>query len=159
MDVNFTLLENGLDSMAYGIRQIRDAESKRDLKHGCIALDGGIELILKERLRREHWRLIFADQEQADERAYKSGDFRSVDVPECLKRLANETTADVPPKLRKRVKAFRRRRNKMQHFQFAETKTAIESASAELLAVVLDFVNSELSVDSMTEEEQRLLEE
>lgn len=157
--VHFTLLENGLDSMAAGIQQIARGEDKRTLKHGFISVDAGIELILKERLRMDDWKFLFPNPERADERLFQSGDFHSIDVYTCFERLDEHTTAEVPAQMRDMAMAYHRRRNKMQHFQFAESKEAIESATAKLLAVVLDFIDSEFSDVELTAEEEALLTE
>jgi len=38
-------------------------------------LSDGVELVLKEELRREHWSLLFADVDKASESALKAGKY------------------------------------------------------------------------------------
>lgn len=158
-DIRFTLLENALDSIAFGIGRIAAAATKRDLKQGVLNVDAGIELLLKERLRQEDWTLLFPKPAQADENLYKSGDFRSVEIHTCLERLDEHTIADVPKNTADMIRAYRRRRNKMQHFQFRDSKEGIEGATAQLLSAVLDFIHVEFEDTELTQEENDLLAE
>ena len=59
--VNFTLLENGLDFIWSAVEHLGVASTKRDLKYATLHLVSGIELVLKERVRREDWSLLFPD--------------------------------------------------------------------------------------------------
>ena len=52
-DLQFDLLENGLDFIASGLDHIARGATKTDLKYGVLHLASGIELVLKERLRQE----------------------------------------------------------------------------------------------------------
>ena len=65
-DLSFVLLENGLDFIASGLRYIARGETKSDLKYGVLHLASGIELVLKERLRQEDWRLVFVKPDKAE---------------------------------------------------------------------------------------------
>jgi len=70
---------------------------KRHLKYALIHLCSGIELVLKERLRQEDWKLVFADQDKATEEAYKSGEFFSVDFKGLQDRLEENCGIDLTP--------------------------------------------------------------
>jgi len=50
-------------------------------------LSAGIELVLKDRLFREDWTQIFFKPEDATPEKYRSGNFKSVGLDDCLKRL------------------------------------------------------------------------
>ena len=66
--IQLSMLENGLDFIRSGLKSIASPQSKFDLKYAVLHLSAGIELVLKDRLRREDWTLIFDDVTQADER-------------------------------------------------------------------------------------------
>ena len=53
LHIEFTLLENGLDFIWSAVEHLGTDLSKRSLKYAVLNLAAGIELILKERLRRE----------------------------------------------------------------------------------------------------------
>jgi hypothetical protein len=90
-DFRYSLLENGLDFVLSSLEHLTAAsaftatpphakqlQQKRHLKYALLHLCSGIELIFKERLRQEDWQLIFNNVEEADEKVYESGDFKSV---------------------------------------------------------------------------------
>lgn len=157
-EVSYSLLENGLDFIAQGVEQIAGAKSKRDLKYGVLNLEAGVELVLKERLRLEDWKLIFANPKRVDERLYASGQFKSVDLGQCLDRLEEHTEVEINDADRKTLEAYYDRRNRIQHFEFNESKEAIESATAEVLSVLLDFMGTEFKPDDLDKFERNLIE-
>lgn len=147
-----------MDFIASGMEQIARGNAKRDLKYGVLHLGAGIELVLKERLRLEGWRLIFANTDKADERLYASGNFRSVDFRQCLDRLEEHTTAEISEPSRKTLEAYYDRRNRIQHFEFADSKEAIASATAEVLSILLDFIGAEFRQDDFEKSERNLID-
>jgi hypothetical protein len=74
-EVSFSLLENGLDFALSAVEHLGGTPSKRDLKYAVLHLYSGTVLVLKERLRRESWKLIFANPKKADEETFKEGNF------------------------------------------------------------------------------------
>ena len=60
------LLENGLDYIYEAVEPIFVAHklSQHSWKYSVLHLYSGIELLLKERLRQEHWSLIFENVEK-----------------------------------------------------------------------------------------------
>jgi hypothetical protein len=58
-------------------------------KFSLINFYSGVELLLKARLIKEHWSLIIMQPGIADMRKFSKGDFQSVGLIECLKRLDN----------------------------------------------------------------------
>ena len=55
------LLDNALDFMLSAAEAVSRDEGRRTLKDAVLHLGNGIELLLKARLAREHWSLIFSD--------------------------------------------------------------------------------------------------
>ena len=98
-----------------------------------------MELVLKDRLRREDWKLIFVQPEDAIEEKLKSGNFKSVNLYQCLDRLEEHCPVDLPD--RDLLTSFKNRRNPIEHFGANDTKEALEAASAIALASLLDFIS------------------
>jgi hypothetical protein len=80
--LEYSLLENGLDFMVSGVREVSGAHDQRRLKYGVLHLGAGIELVLKEKLRRFDWKLLFRYPKRIDQQKYLSGDFVSVGLEE-----------------------------------------------------------------------------
>jgi len=156
-DIEFTLLENGLDFIWSAVEHLGTDSSKRSLKYAVLDLAAGVELILKERLRRESWKLVFADPEKADEHAYKRGSFKSVGLESTIERLESACDVEFEESARRRLTAIRDKRNRIQHFNMIDSASAIIATTAKALEVVVDFIREELSDDKLTESEDELL--
>lgn len=130
--VEYTLLENGLDFVQHGLDEIANVSEPSELKYAVLHFGGGIELVLKERLRREDWRLIFSNPLHADKQKYSTGNFISVNLHQCLDRL-EQVGVQISVDARRKVQSFYDRRNRIQHFRFSDTREAIESAAAEVV--------------------------
>ena len=93
-DIQLSMLENGLDFIASGLKHIASPVSKFDLKYAVLHLSAGIELVLKDRLMREDWKQIFVKPEDATQEKLKSGNFKSVNLYQCLERLEERCAVD-----------------------------------------------------------------
>jgi predicted RNA-binding Zn-ribbon protein involved in translation (DUF1610 family) len=163
-DFQYTLLENGLDFVHSCLEHLSAAQQakevaaqKRHLKYALIHLCSGVELVLKERLRQEDWKLVFADQDKATEEAYESGEFFSVDFKGLQGRLKEDCGIDLTPEQNADLKNFRSRRNKVEHFNVVDTLLAMQSSTAKMVSFLVDFIDRNFDVGEFEEEEQELL--
>jgi hypothetical protein len=127
------LLDNGLDYVYEAVKPMSVAHdhSRHSWKYSVLHLYSGIELLLKEKLKREHWSLIFQDVSSANPQNLENGDFISVYHDELAKRLrdiANVTIDDKP------IKKLRDLRNRFEHF---EANIALDECQ-ELISAALD---------------------
>src|SRR5271166_2729385 len=113
-------------------------------------------LVLKESVRREDWKLLFRNVAKANEKLYESGNFSSINLHECMDRL-EDSGVDIASESRRKLESFYDRRNRIQHFRFKETREAVESAAAEVIAIVLDFIAEEFEGNTLTTQEDLLL--
>jgi hypothetical protein len=141
-EIHFPLLENALDFLTSAVEHLEDA-TPRNLKYAVLHLAAGVELLLKERLRTEDWRLLFDDIDAADEIKFSSGDFYSVGPPEALKRLRDIGVVIANPH-KKTLTLLRQKRNKVQHFAVIDTQASVEVVTARALGFALDFISSEI---------------
>lgn len=86
-----SLLENALDYFLSAAEYARQ-DDVRSLKYSLLHSVASIELVLKARLFKEQWPLIFADVDKADLSALKSGDFKSADSQTVIERLKKIAT-------------------------------------------------------------------
>ncbi len=145
--VQFTLLENGLDFVWSAVEHLSTAASKRELKYALVHLVSGIELILKERLRREDWKLIFGKSDQATEAKYKAGDFTSVKFDPLIERLEELCDIEFSEEELLALRTVRRKRNRFEHLAADESAEAVIASTATALGVILDFISKELDTD------------
>jgi len=152
-DVEFTLLENGLDFVLSALEHMAGDPSPREIKYSVLHLCSGIELVLKERLMREHWSLVFDKLEKAKKTTFESGRFNSVTFVPCIDRLIEIAGVDYVRAHRKELESFRDRRNQIEHFGFVDSIEAIKSSSSKVLNFLYDFIHRELAPTADLEEQ------
>lgn len=155
--VEFTLLENGLDFIWSALVGLGSNPDEKQLKYAILHLSSGVELLLKERLRREHWSLVFDKPENANRNRYETGDFSSVSFQSSLKRVVEICSINITEEQKKRVTTLRDKRNRLEHFGIVDTVEALTSDAAAALGFVIDFVDSQLS-SSLGPSETKTLE-
>ena len=158
-EFSYELFENGLDFILSGLENLGKKQlDKRAYKFGILHLAAGIELIFKERLRREHWSLLFENIDKAHAAALANGDFKSVGFESLVNRLANIAKVCIAKNESQTINELRKKRNKAQHFQITDTPAAIESVTAQAVSFALDFIKKELSQPKMNKQELDTLE-
>ena len=115
-DLETKLLDNSLDFLLSAAEAVCREEGPRSLKDSVLHLASGIELLLKARLVREHWSLIFSDINKADFRLLAEADFASVDPATAEKRLKQIVGITLDKTAKAHVTNLRERRNKLTHF-------------------------------------------
>jgi len=156
--IEFGLLENGLEFIYSALCMLSEYDAnrpddKRKLKHAVLHLSAGVELVLKERLRQEHWSLVFEDVDKANDTDYKSGNFRSVSFDTCVQRLKSICGIAFFESDRQRKKFLsdlRDKRHRLEHFGILDSIEALTSSSAKALSVLLTFINEELPPDDFS---------
>lgn len=118
--VDFTPVRNGMDFLlsAFDHLSQRDGEpSPRDLKYGVLHLQAAVEVLLKARLIREHWSLVFNDPGKAKRGAYEKGSFASCGVHEAIDRLNNIVALEISQDQKNAVKTLADTRNALTHLR------------------------------------------
>jgi hypothetical protein len=155
--LEFTLLENGLDFIWSALEHLDASTSKRDLKYAVLHLAAGIELTLKERLRREDWKLLYQDTAKASEETYRSGSFVSVRFDTCLQRLATDCDVEFSDDQEDALQAMREKRNRLEHLALVDSPAAVIAVAAEARVLIVDFVADHLDDTPLSDVEESLL--
>jgi hypothetical protein len=156
-ELKFTVLENGLDFIFTALDHLRGDPKPRGLKYAVLHLSAGVELILKDRLRREHWSLVFDNIDKADLETYSSGDFTSVSLKTSIQRLIKICDIDIDSDKQRSLFNLRKSRNRLEHFATVDSPTALKASSAGVLSFTLDFIVNEFVADELEESETELL--
>ncbi len=143
-EVKFTVLENGLDFIYTALNHLKGEPKPRAIKYAVLHLSAGVELILKDRLRREHWSLVFDDVDKADLETYLSGDFISVNLKTSIQRLTKICDVDISSDEQRSLFNLRKSRNKLEHFASVDSSTALKASSSGVLSFTLDFISDEI---------------
>ncbi|MFE2944684.1 hypothetical protein ACFXKG_37450 [Streptomyces sp. NPDC059255] len=146
-DVFYTPVSNGMDYLVSVFKSLTEGAtppSARDLKYTVLHLQAATEVLLKARLAREHFSLIFVDPLQATHEAWQKGDFKSCGTLEAFDRLCNIGGLPLKGEDRKRIKELSDHRNALQHYGLKHNAHAIESRAARVLDFLITFIHKHL---------------
>jgi len=148
------LLDNALDYLLSAAEHAR-SDRPGNLKYALLHLAAGVELLLKARLEKEHWSLLFADVDKAAQDRLRSGDFRSVDFETASSRLQSIAEVTISDPARRHLDQLRRLRNQVQHFTVDLELGQVKSLLVHGANFFLDFLGSNLA-DEMAGREELL---
>ena len=145
MKIEFDLLSNAEDSIQQAIELVawgNDQPEPRRLKQAVQSIAHGVELLLKERLKRVHPCLI---RENVDK--YPSPNARTVTAETAMSRLTSIgglrfETADV-----ELIRSLRATRNAIEHYAWSTTKQEAEVIVGRALEFTIHFAKTELNYD------------
>lgn len=138
-----TLPSNGLDYLLSAAEHLA-VNSPRAHKYAVLHLFAGIELLLKERLRREHWSLIFSEVDRASEDKLASGDFKSVEFNQSVARLKDIAKVEIDKRHWSHLDSLRNLRNRLQHFHCDLGQSETMSRLACGISFSIHFIVTEL---------------
>lgn len=140
--LKFSLLDNALDSLALGLKfALSDRQDKSKLKLSVLLVAQSVELLLKERLRRVHWSLIYRNEDKAG-----SYDAITVSIKEAKKRLA-AISITLSEDHDAAVDEIRKTRNRIQHFEVNITFEQVVAQVNAAIQFLISFLHAELDID------------
>ena len=145
------LLDNALDFMLSAAEAVSRDEGHRTLKDAVLHLGNGIELLLKARLAREHWSLIFSDINKASYEELAKAEFTSVDYPTALKRLEQIIGVSIDKSVGSHIKNLRKLRNRLTHFTATLDPAQAKSLVAKSMNFCVEFGEQENMVSGDAE--------
>ncbi|MGH9891434.1 MAG: hypothetical protein ACREA0_05520 [bacterium] len=140
--LRLSLVENALDFFSEAIACLEKDRSGK-LKYAVLHVASAVELILKARLGREHWALMFREPARAEYRSFERGDFRSADFVDTQQRLETICGVDLT-KHRSLLNPLRDMRNRLQHFAFSGDVPEIRSVVTRTWSFLWDFIHDEM---------------
>lgn len=143
--VSFTLVENALDFMLSAAEHAAKDDA-RSLKYAVLHVAAAAELLLKARLEREHWSLLFSDAGKADQKRFAIGDFRSVDFEDAIDRLERIADVTIGKQEKEHLRKLRDVRNRLQHFAASVGKEEAVSLLVNTCGFCLDFCRTQLAI-------------
>lgn len=143
--IQFSLVENAQDSINQAIDLLAWKESKGEgsqLKRSILSIAHAVELLLKERLRRENPALIWEDVDK-----YPSIEARTVTVDKAISRLRKIVGVNVSESDERLLKALRNTRNAIEHFEWHTTVSEAKLIVGSALSFALHFASENLGQD------------
>jgi len=150
--IKLNLLDNALDYIYEAVRPIflTSTYSQHSWKYSILHFFSGIELLLKEKLKQEHWSLIFQDVNNANQQKFLEGDFVSVYHDELIKRLNGISKVNINDEP---IKKLRDLRNRFEHFEVNISIIECEEIVADALYEIIKFWEYNFK-DTCTKEQQ-----
>ena len=137
--VHPNLLDNALDFLLSSAEAVYRDGGLRSQKEAVLHLANGIELVLKARLVREHWSLIFSNINHASIEELGKADFISVDYPTAIKRLEQFAGVTIDKSTLSHIGSLRKLRNQITHFIAPLESTQMKSVVAKSMTFCLEF--------------------
>ncbi|MEV6730653.1 hypothetical protein [Streptomyces sp. NPDC051364] len=149
LDVHFPPVPNGVDYLVSVVRLLRREKgegdpSPHDLKYAVLHLQAACEVLLKARLRQEHWTLVIKDASQTSKQKYDDGEFDSPTTAETIRRLVQVVGVQIEKRDKEAILALAGIRNQLQHWGLTESAAAVESRAADVLDFLIRFLDEEL---------------
>ena len=144
--IYLNLLDNALDFLLSAAKAVHRDEGPRSHKEAVLHLANGIELVLKARLVREHWSLIFSRIDQASFEELSKADFNSVDFPTAVKRLEQIAGVIIDKAAHSHIDSLRKLRNKITHFTTTLDSTQTKSLVAKSMTFCIEFCEQQAMV-------------
>ncbi|MEV2255921.1 hypothetical protein AB0I94_36095 [Streptomyces sp. NPDC050147] len=153
-DLDFPPIPNGVDYLRSVIDHLDESTGVelRDIKYAVLHLQAAAEVLLKARLFREHWSLVFKDPGKATTKALGDSSFDSCSTIAAVERLRNIARISVSDQDVKALKDLADDRNALQHFGLTHNARAIEARAASALDFLVRFLDEELLPELTAEE-------
>ncbi|MFF9870097.1 hypothetical protein ACF1G0_32750 [Streptomyces sp. NPDC013953] len=141
-------MRNGIDYLASVVDHLRHKGHQehppppRALKYSV--LQAAAEVLLKARLQREHWSLVFKEPGAASLKRFREGDFESCGADATVLRLRQIASVEISQRDQKALKDLARDRNALQHYGLTHNAAAIEARAGAVLDFLVRFLDKEL---------------
>ncbi len=145
MKIEFNLLTNATDSITQAIELIAwkdQPDEARRLKQSVLSIAHGVELLLKERLRRVHPALVWENVDK-----FPLINARTVTVDGALNRLSRIGGLQFSVQDTSLITSLRDTRNAIEHYAWSTTKAEAERIVGQALGFALHFAKEELGND------------
>ncbi|MFF3675948.1 hypothetical protein ACFYYS_18490 [Streptomyces sp. NPDC002120] len=158
-ELSYPAVRNGLDFLRSVVEHLDGpAPGPRAVKFAVVHLQAATEIFLKAGLASIDWKLVFADPDQADETAYKAGDFISIGAGKAITLLKKEGVVIVNRE-KKQIGRLAKERNKLAHFGGTLSVAAVETLSGVVLEFLLRFIEDHLRIELDADDAEHLEEE
>ncbi|MER6162704.1 hypothetical protein ABT147_45750 [Streptomyces sp. NPDC001868] len=144
--LDFPPVRNGVDYLVSVVDHLTAEGDRdpRDLKYAVLHLQAAAEVLLKARLVREHWSLVFTDPGKATRQKFDTSTLQSCGVPAAAERLRNIAGVDVTTRDEKALAELAQDRNALQHFGLTRDVPAVEARAGRVLDFLVRFLDGVL---------------
>ncbi|MFE1028266.1 hypothetical protein ACFW5I_27485 [Streptomyces sp. NPDC058818] len=145
--IHYPPVPNGIDYLRDVIDRLARSSgepSERDLKYAVLHLQAAAEVLLKARLREEHWSLVISKAEKTNLKKFEKGEFESTTNTETVRRLVEVVGLDISVDDKKTLLDLATTRNQLQHWGITEEANAVLTRAADVLDFLIRFLDQHL---------------
>lgn len=145
--IEFRPVRNGMDYLLSSVTHLTEGDTppgERDLKYAVLHLHAATEVLLKARLVREHWSLVFKDPSKATRKNFDAGSFSSATLEGTISRLRDIAGIDIGEANRGAITKLSETRNAFTHYGHSGMAYAVESQAIKVLNFLVDFIDQYL---------------
>ena len=146
--VHNNLVGNALDFLLSAAEAVQRDKGPRSLKEAVLHLADGSDLLIKARLMREHWSLVFSDTDQASYEKLSEAEFRSVDFGKAVDRLGKIAGVHLDKSAIVHVENLRKLRNRLTHFTTTLDSAQTKSLVAKSMNFCVEFCEQQGMTDT-----------
>ncbi|WP_328380640.1 hypothetical protein OHB13_38125 (plasmid) [Streptomyces sp. NBC_00440] len=160
--IHYPPVPNGIDYLRDVIdRLARESgePSERDLKYAVLHLQAAAEVLLKARLREEHWSLVISKAEKTNRKKFEKGEFESATNNETVRRLVEAVGLDISADDKKTLLDLATTRNQLQHWGITEEANAVLTRAADVLDFLIRFLDQHLLPDLDADDEAAIADD
>jgi hypothetical protein len=160
--IHFPPVPNGIDYLRDVVdRLARDSgePSERDLKYAVLHLQAAAEVLLKARLRQEHWSLVISKADKTNFKKFEKGEFESATNIETVRRLVEVVGLDIGADDKKILLDLATTRNQLQHWGITEEANAVLTRAADVLDFLVRFLDHYLLPDLDADDEEAVADD
>lgn len=139
-----TLIQNAEDSLQHALTHIKPSAKSgiHDWKRVILDLSHVLELILKERLRKEHPAFVFTKVD-----SWQSKDAHTVNIDLAIKRIESFAKIIISKEDKDVIKDAQDKRNEITHYEFSLTEEDFKRIAGKILGFILRFSQEQLDLD------------
>ncbi|MFZ4248201.1 hypothetical protein ACOZDF_23345 [Streptomyces griseoincarnatus] len=159
--IHYPPIPNGIDYLREVVDRLAAPREPdlRDLKYAVLHLQAAAEVLLKARLRREHWSLVISKAEKTKREDFEAGSFDSASNHEVLRRLADVVGLDISKEDKATLLALAKTRNQLQHWGLTEEANAVLTRAADVLDFLIRFLDEHLLPGLDADDEEAVTED
>lgn len=154
-DPQSKLLVGSLDFIV-SAAEFASSDETRNWKYATLHLWTGMELLLKARLAREHWSLLFSNVDRADHSKLSDGNFKSVDSDQAVIRLKQVCGVEIDPHDWRFLKGLRNLSNLTKHYFVEASPLQLKSILSRCMNIAITFCETQRMSDESKEIQDRL---
>ncbi|MFC4611106.1 hypothetical protein ACFO9E_25415 [Streptomyces maoxianensis] len=144
--MSYTPVFNGMDYLDSAVEHLtaHTPPTSHDLKYAVLHLQAAVEVLLKARLVREHWSLVFKEPGSATRARFDKGEFESCNITAAIDRLRDIAAVPISDDEKKAIRALATTRNALTHYGHTASAYAVEGSAVGVLHFLLTFVPDHL---------------